>query len=106
MNPHCRISKVRWKDAPHLVEIFPKKRGIEYRQVMINHADEICGMIDDKGIAGFAMFAWNFDGYYAWSRRIHPESFVGTTLLPSFMQEVMRRSLAVDVARDVFNGKL
>lgn len=105
-NPHCRIGKVRPKDAPHLVEIIPAKRGMEYRQTMHQHADLVCDYLSDVGIAGFAIVAWGFDGTFSRGSRIHKDSFIGQTLMPPVVADILRRDTAADAAADVFTGQL
>ncbi len=105
-NPRCRIGKIKYKSAPHLVEIVPAKRGLEFRKTMHEHADIICDSLCNNGIAGFAIVAWGFDGYFCRGTRMHKDSFVGQTFLPSFVAEILRRDTVADVADDVFRGEL
>lgn len=99
----CRIGKVKYKNAPHLVEIVPHVRGAEFRDTMHKHVDLICDY-HPKGIAGFAIVAWGFDGQWSRSTRIHKDSFVGQTLMPSFVADILRRDTMKDVAEDVCGG--
>lgn len=101
----CRIGKVKYKNAPHILEIIPHVRGSEYRDTMHRHTDMICDY-HPQGVAGFAIVAWGFDGSFSRGTRIHEDSFVGQTLLPSFVSEILRRDTARNVAQDVYNGWL
>lgn len=106
MNPRCRIGSVRLKGSPHLAEIKPRIRGREFEAEMKAHLDTICGHYRDEGIAGLVVVGWGFDGSFNRAYRIHPASFVGQTLLPSFVADILRRDTAADAARDVLNGDL
>ena len=92
----CRIGKVKYKNAPHLAEIVPYVRGAEFRETMHRHVDLICGY-HPKGIAGFAIVAWGFDGQWSRGTRIHGDSFVGQTMLPGFVADILRRDTMQDV---------
>jgi len=95
----CRIGKVRYKSAPHLVEIIPEVRGSEFRSIMHEHVDLIFNLYP-KGLAGFAIVAWDFDGRFSRGTRIHPDSFVQKTLLPSFVGDILRRDVVDDQIDD------
>ena len=73
---------------------------------MHQHADLICDSLAISGIAGFALVAWGFDGGFTRGSRIHHDSFIGQTLLPSMVAEILRRDTAAEVAEDVFTGQL
>lgn len=100
---NCRIGKVTYKSAPHLSEIIPHVRGAEFREIMHEHTNIICDGYP-KGLAGFAIVAWGFDGTFMRGTRMHDDSFVGKTLLPSFVADILRRDVAIDVSMDVMDG--
>lgn len=101
---HCRIAKIRYKDKPHLVEIIPAPRN-DFHQTMHEHVDLIAEAMADK-MAGFAIVAWDFDGRFTRGTRLHEKSFVGNTLLPSFVAEILRRDVAQFIAEDVYTGNI
>ena len=101
MKGGCRIGKVRYKHVPHLVEIVPHVRGSEFRGVMHNHVDLICDY-HPQGIAGFAIVAWGFNGEFSRGTRIHNDSFVGNTMLPGFVADILRRDTIRDIIDDTF----
>jgi len=73
---------------------------------MHQHTDLICDHLAEQGIAGFAIVAWGFDGSFLRGTRIHQEGFIGLTLMPSVVAEILRRDISQDVAEDVFRGEL
>lgn len=101
----CRIGRVTYKKAPHLSEIIPAVRGREFREKMHEFTDTICGCYPE-GLAGFAIIAWGFNGQFSCATRLHQDSFVGTTFLPSFVAEILRRDTVKDIATDIFTGEL
>ena len=103
-NPHCRIGTIRHKFAPHLAELRPEPRGRGFEAEMKRNFDTMCGFFRDEGIAGIAMVAWGFDGRFSRSTRVHPDSPIGQTLLPSFVAEVLRRDISASVTMDVLDG--
>ena len=57
-------------------------------------------------IGGFAVVAWGLDGSWARAVEIRNESFIGQTLLPSFVADVLRRDTAAEAAREVLRGEV
>lgn len=104
MNPHCRISKVRPKNAPHLVEIIPAVRGREFEAEMHRSLDTIFDWAGPDGIAGVAVVAFTFKGHYNRAVRVHPEACFGQTMFPALVAEVLRRDTTRDVAVGVMQG--
>jgi len=100
---NCRIGKITYKAVPHLSEVIPHVRGAEFREVMHDYTDKICGFYP-KGMAGFVIVGWDFNGHFARGTRLHEDSFVGNTLLPSFIADILRRDTAKDVADEVVKG--
>ena len=101
----CRIGKVTYKNAPYLAEIIPEIRGADFVKTMHEHVD-IISSYHPRGVAGFAVVAWGFDGQFSRGTRLHKDSFVGHTLLPSFVAEILRRDVAKDIAEDVVRGDI
>lgn len=99
----CRIGKVRYKNAPHLVEIIPEIRGARYPEMMHKYVDTIDSHYE-KGMAGFVIVGWGFDGKFSRGSCIHIDSFVGVTMLPSFIAEILRRDTTEDVIHGIFNN--
>ena len=96
-NPHCRIGTVRYKDAPHIIEIIPAKRGAEFFADLRRNTEEVCEEFKNEEMAGYVVIAWNFRGDFFRAYQIHHESLIQHTLLPSFIAEIMRREIAKDV---------
>lgn len=99
IDPHCRIRSISYKKSPHLVEVFPRKRDTDVVKKMRRYFDDICGYYPD-GCAGMVVVAWDFDGHWARATNIHKDSFVGQTLLPAFIGDILRRDTMKDVIHD------
>lgn len=97
-NPHCRIGTIRYKNS-NLIEIRPKLRGADLPVRMKKNFEEICSYYPD-GMAGMVIVAWGFDGGWSRATRIHKDSFVGQTLMPSFVEDILRRDTMKDVVHD------
>jgi hypothetical protein len=99
MNPHCRIRSIRYKKSPHLIEVIPQPRWRGVSKKAKKSLDDILGFYPDD-IAGIAMVAWGFDGHWSRATHIHKDSFIGQTLLPAFVSDVLRRDTMQDVIHD------
>lgn len=100
MATHCRIGRVRMKSAPHLEVIPFSPRDVGLAERMEVNTQEIGALMPD--MAGYAIVAWDFQGYFTRAMRMHRESQVGPTMVPSFVAEVLRRDLTEDVALETF----
>jgi hypothetical protein len=71
---------------------------------MREQANVVANFYPDR-MGGFVIVAWGMDG--AWSRALYlrPECFVGQTLVPAFVSEILRRDVAADVTREVLRGE-
>lgn len=105
MSHHCRIGKVTYKDRPHLVDIRPAPRGQEIAAVMPKFLDSILGYYARIGIAGCIIVGWGFDGSFSRATRVHKDSGVGVTMLPSFIADILRRDVAENVFHDLMDKK-
>lgn len=72
---------------------------------MHEHVDGICDTLTD-GVAGYAIVAWDFRGFFNRATRIHSDAFIGPEMLPAVVAEVLRKDTVIDVAKDVFRGDL
>src|SRR4051812_5762836 len=101
MNPHCRISTIRYKKSPNVIEIIPRPRtGINPDKRMRKNFDAICENFEKEGIAGMVIVAWGFEGQWRRAVEVHNDSYVGPTLLPSFVADILRRDTMRDVVHD------
>lgn len=101
MKTHCRISSVRYKKAPHVVEIIPRPRqSINPEGNMRKCFEKICDIFEKRGMAGMTIVAWDFDGTWNRATEMHRNSFVGQTLLPAFVSDILRRDTMKDVVHD------
>lgn len=101
LNPHCRIGTVRHKKSPNVIEIIPRPRpGIQPERRMNQNFENLCEQFSQDGMAGMVMVAWGFDGRWNRATEIHKDSFVGPTLLPSFVADILRRDTMKDVVHD------
>jgi len=80
-------------------------RGMEFREILHSHADIICDHFAKVGMAGYVVIGFGFDGSFSRGTRLHPDAFIGHTLLPSFIAEILRRDISKDVTLDVLEGK-
>lgn len=104
---HCRIAKVRYKNAPNLAEILPKPEGTISIRQMHGFLDEIAAYFAGDDLAGMVIVGFGKDGWtFSRAVRLHPDSLVGPTLLPSFVSEILRRDIMRDEARDVVFGRI
>lgn len=101
MNAHCKIGKITPKK---LLALPTRPREEELCHALVEHATTIAGYYRDTGMAGFAVVAWGFDGSFSRGSRTHPDGFVGQTLAPSFVAEILRRDTAAVVTREVLDG--
>lgn len=76
----------------------------QIERALIRHASEIAGYWPGH-MGGFAVVAWGLDGRWARGVRISGKSFMGPTMLPSFIADILRRDVAADVAREVLRGE-
>lgn len=100
MTNNCRIGKVTYKKAPHLVEIRPAPRGKELKSSLLKYAEQVSDNFPE-GMAGLVVIGWGFDGTFSRGFQIHKDSNVGITMLPAFIQEIMRRDISEAVTRDI-----
>lgn len=100
---HCRIGKVRYKAHPYLVEIRPAPRGQGMGATSQRFLKEIIDQ-HPKGIAGFAIVAWGFDGSFSRGIKLNEDSPVGITMLPSYVSDVLRRETMKDVFHDMMTN--
>jgi len=96
----CRIGKIRYKSAPYLAEIVPHMRGSSFPKLMHEFVDKIGGYYEKDGMAGFCVVAWGFDGNYSRGTRIHEDSYIGITMMPSMVADILRRDTMQDVVYD------
>jgi hypothetical protein len=103
MNPHCRIGRVKPKSGN--VTMLPGvDTSREIEQALRRHAAQIADYWPGH-MGGFAIVAWAMDGRWARGTRINNKSFVGQTLLPAYVAEILRRDVAADVTREVLRGE-
>ncbi len=98
----CRIGKVRYKKSPHLAEIIPPIRGADYPATIHRFIDTISEYYRNDGMAWFIVVSGGFDGSFSRGVRIHKDSSIGQTLLPSVVADILRRDIMEDIALDVF----
>lgn len=103
---HCRIGKITLKKSPHLTEIRPAPRGSELFAKMRGNLEKMIPHFEETGIAGYVIVTWDFHGFFSRASGTHKDSFIGTTLIPPVVSEILRRDIAQAVAEDVFTGQL
>lgn len=90
MNTHCRIGKVRLKGTNiEVLDVQP--RGVDRFSEAKYELDYMLGHFAESGLAGYAIVMWGFKGEWNRSSWAHEDSFVGTTFMPAFVAEVLRR---------------
>ena len=99
---HCRISRVIPKNAPNVIEIVPNIRGVDAERAH-RSIDEI-EQYFERGIAGIAIVAWNFNGETWSSALIDRDSFVGNMYLPDYVASILRYRIMEKAAESVVNG--
>jgi hypothetical protein len=102
VNPHCRIGRVKLRGS-NVSLLRPRFEG-ETCQSFRDSAATIAGFYPEN-MAGYVIVAWNGDGYWARGVRLHKDSPLGTTMLPSFVADILRRDVAADVTREVLRGE-
>lgn len=101
MNPHCKIGRVVPKGN---IVIMPNAGASRLVVEKMRRCTEMIASFYPKDMGGFALVAWGLDGRWARAVEIRKESFIGQTLLPSFIADVLRRDTAAEVTREVLRG--
>jgi hypothetical protein len=92
------------KDAPHLTEIKPAPRGLNFREEMHRNMDTMCDYYSETGIAGLVLVGWTFDGDHTSCFRIHGDSFIGMELLAPYVAEIIRNRETKELISDITHG--
>lgn len=89
-----------------MIQVLEKSvRGKEFRQMMHEHVDQICDMLEaDQGVASFAICGFGFDGRWTNSFRVHDECIFGYTLIPVMFAETFRNRNMEHEAENVLDG--
>ena len=95
MNTHCRVGRVVLKASPHLAVLPFRPNKTDLHKTLKSQTEQLIKIIPD--MAGYAVVAWDFDGWFSRAAHTHPESPIGTTLMPSFVAEVLRRDTMTNV---------
>ncbi len=85
------------------MEIVPRPRdGINPDKRMRKNFERLCSESSRGGLAGMVMVTWDFEGRWNRAVEVHNDSFIGPTLLPSFVADILRRDTMRDVFHDTF----
>lgn len=105
--PHCRIGKVRFKSSPNISVLIPNKPGLPEAALHKIHGylDDIWKSLEPEGVAGLLVVGWNMKSRYVRAGFIHDDSPVTQTLAPSFVAEVIRGDVTIDLVHEVMNGR-
>lgn len=105
-NTHCRVGRIKLKSGGAEVRVLHAAERGELNDKLVEHAGIIAGLFPkDDEMMGFVVVAWGRDGGFSRGTRIHRDSQVGETMIPSFVADVLRRDTMESVARDVLWGK-
>lgn len=103
MNPHCRIGRVTMK-ASNVVVLPGVDSSGSIERGMLRDVHELASYYPGR-MGGYALVAWNMEGRWARGIRLNPKCFIGLTMLPSFVAEVLRRDISADVTKEVLRGE-
>ncbi len=65
----------------------------EGHRVLLSHASMICDWVPAKEMAGWAIVGWGFDGTSTCGYKVHQDSVVKPSLIPSYISDVIRRRM-------------
>lgn len=87
-----RLRRIRYKDG-RTVEVYHNKEPNEIGKVLLRHAAILAR---EPTLSGFAVVSWGPDHFGGWRNqgwRIGRDSPIGETMMPSFVKDVLMRSV-------------
>lgn len=88
----CRIGKIKLK-AGGVIHRLPTVERDDFQKRFISAASAISSHYKPDEMCGYVVMAWDADGAYSLGFRIHDDSVVGPTMLPSYVADALRRDL-------------
>lgn len=87
-----RVRAVRFKDGRELRVLRSPDPLPEVESALLRHARD---MVDGRmaPLAGFALVCWDAQGFHNRSWRVSKNSFLGDTLMPAYVADVLRKAI-------------
>lgn len=95
MNPHCRVRKIRMKSGG-MIERLPTPPRNERQAHIIDAARKVASGFKHGELSGHVVLGWDKDGAYSVGYFVSDDGSIGRALLPSWVADVIRRSLIAD----------
>lgn len=98
-DPHCRISRVRFKDSGRelCIHDFGAQRRQQKADLIAKMRKAIANTEDDHedNLEGFALVAWTSSGItYAYYNMRDDGTFMHYTVIPEFVEKVLQHHIA------------
>lgn len=91
----CRIGNVKLKAGGEVYRL-PSLQRDEVQQTFVQRASMISGFYKPGEIVGFALMAWDRLGHHSVGYYVQEGSVVGTTMVPSYVSDAIRRRMLED----------
>lgn len=106
---HCRIARVRYKDAPNLSVLIPRpKPGLSDEDIGSMHGcmDRMVEWLksENNQVGGMVLVAWDMNGRWNRATRYHLDCPIGHTMAPSFVSDILRQDTMKYVVDEEVRG--